>query len=339
MMEEQPPFEEQQPVPDPPPVQLPFTIPQRQSLTMGYFGQLSLLLILTGVGLIMGTVVGLILFKILTGAAIWGPEALQALNNPAYANANKLMQVVVSIIAFFMPAYFLSLIVYRKPLHHLGFNGRVNIKQIGLVIAITCAGLLLSSALSELNEIIPISKHLQTTFRKMEDDYSDGILVMANMKNFGDYLITVFVIALLPAIVEETFFRGGVQQLLVAWFKKPWIAIVVTSVLFSAIHVSYYGFLPRAALGVMLGLLFYYSKSIWLNILAHFLNNAIAVTQLYLVARSGKLTKEAMNAMDSNFPLWMGLIVVPLIISLFILFKRESDKVIATTTEPENSLA
>jgi membrane protease YdiL (CAAX protease family) len=161
----------------------------------------------------------------------------------------------------------------------------------------------------------------------LENQYNDGIFVIANMKNITDYIITLLVIALAPAIVEETFFRGCMQQMFNGWFKNAFVAIFVTSIIFSAVHVSYYGFLPRVGLGVILGLIFYYGKNIWLNILMHFLNNAIAVTQLYLLSKNGKLTKEAMNTVDDKFPLWLGVVSLLLLMTLFYRFKKESNKV------------
>jgi membrane protease YdiL (CAAX protease family) len=125
-----------------------------------------------------------------------------------------------------------------------------------------------------------------------------------------------------PAIVEETFFRGTMQQLFISWFRNPWAGIIVTSILFSAIHMSYYGFLTRAMLGVVLGLLYYYGKSIWLNILAHFLNNAVAITLLYVYSLKGKVSKDAL---EDHYPLWIGLMATIILIFLLIIFKKKSE--------------
>ncbi|MBC7721070.1 MAG: CPBP family intramembrane metalloprotease, partial [Pedobacter sp.] len=209
---------------------------------------------------------------------------------------------------------------------------KISWQQIGLVIAIAFTGLFLSGALAEINELIPISKGLRIYFKKLEDNYAEEMMAMVQMKTFADYLVSLVLIALAPAIVEEVFFRGGVQQLFTNWFKKPWVAILVTSILFSAVHMSYFGFLPRAMLGAVLGLLFYYSKNIWTNILMHFLNNGIAVTQLYYMSTKGKLDKKALDAMDEHFPFWLGAIaLVGMIICLY-LFKRESDMTLKNNT-------
>ena len=82
-----------------------------------------------------------------------------------------------------------------------------------------------------------------------------------------------------PVITGD--FRGYLQQKICHWLDKPHFAIIITAILFSAIHMQFQGFLPRFVLGIVLGYLFYWSGSLWLPIIAHFLNNAIAVTFAY----------------------------------------------------------
>ena len=53
--------------------------------------------------------------------------------------------------------------------------------------------------------------------------------------------------------------------------------IWIAAILFSAFHLQFYGFLPRMILGAYFGYLLYWSKSIWIPVFAHFVNNAFAV--------------------------------------------------------------
>ncbi len=118
----------------------------------------------------------------------------------------------------------------------------------------------------------------------------------------------MLIIALLPAIFEEVCFRGGIQNILTRWFKGPWIAIIITSIIFSAVHISYYGFFVRFALGVFLGLVFYYSGSLWLNILFHFLYNGVQVTALYFATMSSEAAGKKPKDIEENFPIWAGVV-------------------------------
>ena len=300
---------------------------------ISYFGQFGILLGLLGGCFIIGSILGFGVWYAMTGATITTLE--KDMLNPAYASAAKVMQLVASFGMFFLPAFFYAVIVNKRPLQHLGFRSLLSKKQIILVAVIVIVGLFLSGALGELNQMIPVSKKWALRFHKWEDDYSEQIMAMASMKNIWDYLFTLTVIALAPAIFEEVLFRGGFQQIFIKWFGSVWIGILITSILFSAVHVSFYGFLPRAALGIILGLLFYYSKNIWLNIFAHFLNNGIAVTQLYAMSKNGKIPKEAM---DDSMPFFSGpvssmvivlLVMVTLtaLIPLIKTFKQESKRI------------
>ena len=289
--------------------------------TVNHWTQFGLLLGMVGVGIIAATFFSIIIVELMVpNAKLFNLE--KDLFNPANASALKVMQLVSTVFMFFLPSFLFALIINKKPFSFLGFNRKASFQQIGLVIVIAFMAIVAGGVLSDLNERIPISKHLQESFRKAEDAYQQQVLVIAKMTNFKEYLIALLIIALTPAIVEETFFRGALQKFLVSWFGNPWIAIIVTSIIFSAIHFSYYGFLTRASLGIVLGLLFYYSKNLWLNILAHFLNNAIAVTLLYVYSIQGKPPKDAL---DDHFPFLLGLISIATLIYLIVIFKRASE--------------
>jgi membrane protease YdiL (CAAX protease family) len=321
-------------------------IPQQQPpAPMSYGVQFILLMSLIIGGLILAAIASAIIIFTMMGGS-FSSLSVTEIMKPEHANANKVLQIASTLALFFAPAFVFALIVHRKPLQYLGFNSKISPKQIGLVILVACTGLFLSGALGEINELIPISKGMRTYFKKLEDDYLQQMMAMIQMKNIVDYLVSLIVIALAPAIFEEVLFRGALQNLFTNWFKKPWVAILITSVIFSAIHMSYFGFLPRAMLGVVLGLLFYYSKNIWTNILAHFLNNGIAVTQIYILSQKGKIDKKALDALNNTqFP--VGIVILLAATTIFgmviwlYLFKKESDKVLIKNqiTNTENTLA
>ena len=296
------------------------TIPFYEPAPINYFSQFGLLLALIGVGIVVGSVATIVVVKtMMPHVSVF--DMTKALLDPANANAMKVMQLVSTILMFFLPAFLFGLIAYKKPFAYLGFNINISWQQIGLVVLIAWMALFVGSALGDLNERIPIPKHWQQKFRQAEDEYAEQVFAIAKMTNAKDYLIALCMIALIPAVVEETFFRGMMQRFFGDWFRNPWVAIILTSIIFSAIHMSYYGFLARAMLGVVLGLLYYYGKSIWLNILAHFLNNAVAVTYLYMSSLKGKLTKDAL---EDHFPIWICLLGMVLLAGFLYQFKKES---------------
>jgi hypothetical protein len=89
-------------------------------------------------------------------------------------------------------------------------------------------------------------------------------------------------IALLPAIAEELIFRGVFQTIFQRLFRSGHLAIWVTSLIFSTIHFQFFGFIPRLILGLVFGYLFYWSGTLWLPVISHFLNNAFPVIMTYI---------------------------------------------------------
>lgn len=97
-----------------------------------------------------------------------------------------------------------------------------------------------------------------------------------------EWLSNMLVIAVITAISEELFFRGIIQQKLLAFFKKPHLAIWVGAMIFSAFHGQFEGFIPRMLLGALLGYVYYWSSNLWIPIILHFFNNGLMVTGAYV---------------------------------------------------------
>lgn len=239
--------------------------------------------------------------------------------NPQNVTTLRIIQVVSTAAVFFLPAYFTALIMNRRPWHFLGFNRQFDIKQLTVAIALMFFAALTAGALAQLTEWIPLSEYYTAIFKNLENKYAEQVEAIAGMKSFGDYLVALFMIALLPGLFEETFFRGAMQNLLTRTVHNPWFAISITSIIFSLIHFSYYGFLSRICLGVVLGLIYWHSQNLWLSIIAHMFNNALAITQMYLLIKDGKSVRDAMQEKQDW---WWGIIAIVALYVLFVFFKK-----------------
>ncbi len=301
---------------------------------ISYWGQLGILL-----GLIIGGVIvaggvqligmaGKINFSDLT--KLDSKTLMDKLLVPQNANLLRILQFFSTLIMMFLPTYFYAKICHAKPFVHLGLVKKPTIAQIGLVVLIMFACFPLIGALQEVIKLIPFSKETLAIFQKAEDDYYKQILVIGKMSSFGEYLLSMAMIALLPAIFEEVLFRGGIQNLLSRWTKMPIVSICITAAIFSFIHGSYIGFLPRFVLGFILGWLFYRTDKLWLSILAHFINNAVGVTVMYMMTLMGKPITP--NTMEDSFPILLGVAALGIIIALLYAFDKVSQKDI---DEPE----
>ncbi|MDQ3291328.1 MAG: CPBP family intramembrane metalloprotease, partial [Bacteroidota bacterium] len=103
--------------------------------------------------------------------------------------------------------------------------------------------------------------------------------------NPGQFVFGMFVFGLIPAIGEEIVFRGLLQRSLHRVFGNVHVAVWVAAFIFGAIHMQFYGFIPRMLLGAILGYLYAWSGNIWVPIAGHFMNNGFTVFVLYLQQR------------------------------------------------------
>ncbi len=304
---------------------------QRQ-FPLSFPSQFALLLGLLGLGMILGNLLVLGLGSVILQVPVNKVAGL--LTGSKHLQTTRLLNTLASFLVFCTPALILARVMDKKPFKHLGFVGKFYSKQTMLLVLIAFAGLILSGALGEINQLIPLPTKWAAKAKELEQLYKQSMLAMATMKSFSDYLIALLVMAAAPAIFEEVLFRGGFQTIFIGWTKNAFIGILITSVLFSAIHFSFYGFLPRTALGMILGYVFYYSRNLWLSILMHFLYNGLIVTQLYLAGKQGKSIEKTM---DENMPIWLGLIAVMGVMVLLQLFKKESEQVLSLRCIKESS--
>jgi uncharacterized protein len=285
------------------------------SFTAGFF----ILIALLGAGLLVGALVSGGIWVAMTHTSIFAMQKEMA--NPAHLQAIRMVQLVSTFFIFFLPAWITAYILNKRPFRFLGYNLDINWKQLGLAIAIMAVALPVVGALAEVNKWIPLPATWTKVFKDLEDSYTDQVKVLAHISGFGDYLYALVIMAIAPAAFEETFFRGGMQNLLHRSTKNMWLAILITSVVFSAIHFSWYGFLARMALGVVLGLLYAYSGSLWMSIVAHAFNNALVVTQLYILNLKGKPIDDAM---DESYPVWAGVVATMALVALMAYYKKVS---------------
>ncbi|MEY4057324.1 MAG: hypothetical protein RLZ50_536 [Bacteroidota bacterium] len=266
---------------------------------------------LSGISLILGGMISFSIVAVLLDIPFSGLQS--ALLQPKNASIAQFANALASIIAFGLPGIAVAFFSKNKLVSELGFARIKNWNQIGLVILIAITGLFLSGALGDLTEKIPTPIALKNWATQMEDQYKKALYAMTQMKSVLDLLFAIIAVAVVPAIVEELFFRASLQKIIMDWTGKPYVAIVVTAVIFSAFHFSYFGFLSRMSLGIILGIIYYYTKTIWLPIFMHFINNGIGITILYFVRNDSK----KMDAViDGNLPFYWVVLALFVIITL-----------------------
>ena len=96
-------------------------------------------------------------------------------------------------------------------------------------------------------------------------------------------LINVGLMAMLPAVAEELFFRGVLQPLFIRITKKQWWGIIITSIIFSFLHFQIDHLLAILFASLILGLVYEKKMNIYLNMLLHFAFNTFSLLSLFLI--------------------------------------------------------
>lgn len=211
---------------------------------------------------------------------------LQAMNfdEPGVLKALKVLQVILTIVIFLLPALVFAYLSDKRPLNYIGMKNPVPGRFWWIGVLLLVLAFPLASWLNQVNQQMHLPAFMKSTedaMRAAEANANELMKAMLDMKSPADLAIMLIVVALLPAICEELFFRGVLQRLFIQIFRRPWTGIIITAILFSAFHGQFLGFFPRVLLGILLGAIYWYSGSIWPAIIAHFIHNAIQVVYVY----------------------------------------------------------
>lgn len=128
---------------------------------------------------------------------------------------------------------------------------------------------------------------------------------MLQMNSPTDFLLNLLVIAVLPAVFEEIFFRGTLQPMIGGIFKNHHAGIILSSLIFALIHLNITQLIPMMCLSLLLGYLLHYSGSIYTSIIIHFLNNAMAVTAYYFKDSSELAKQVTDDSLAPGVPLFL----------------------------------
>ena len=230
-----------------------------------------LLAALVVIGLIVGSVIGL-LYAIISG------------NDIMSLNSLRFMQISSQIFTFVLPPILYAMLVKERPFKSLGFS-KSTILWLILGVAMMYTILPLNSIFTEWNANIKFPESLASFEKLMQDLQENATEIMMrfiNVDTIGGLILNLFMIAVLAALGEELLFRSVIQTSLIRICKNAHIGIFIASAIFSLFHMEFYGLLPRLVLGLLMGYMYYYSRSIWIPMAMHFANNGTIVFLYYL---------------------------------------------------------
>ena len=234
----------------------------------------------------------------------------------------KIMQLIQSVGMFVVPPLALAFLWSEKPLHYLQLTTKLKLSSILLVVVLMGVAIPFINLITSLNQQIALPEFLAPVEAWMKNSEEQAAVLtekMLNIHSVNELLFNIFLIAMIPALGEELFFRATIQKILTQWRSAIW-GIWIAAFVFSAIHLQFYGFFPRMLLGAFFGYLLVWSGSLWLPIIAHFTNNAIAVIFYYLKYNGYQVVD--IDVIGSGETLWLGVVSGVLTIGGIILIKK-----------------
>lgn len=294
--------------------------------------------LLVFIGLVLIHIFSFTLAGMLVGGSIWGseyvnnPSIMNDLTNPSTITYLKFIQVFAQV-GMLMGSLLFIFLAYGQIASYIGADKSPQFKSILLVTAIIFLALPVMNYLSLINEQI----HLPASWKTIElwfqlQEKNNNILIEAFLKVDGisGLVINILMIALFTAIVEEIAFRGVLQNTLYSLFKNKHIAIIVTALSFACIHFQFYKLIPMVLIALLLGYIYDWSKSIWLSITLHFINNATTVIVVYFYNKG--LVSDIFDVFGKRPQDTLAVITSTIIISLtaFVIYKIEKRNVIPT---------
>ncbi len=214
------------------------------------------------------------------------PSLAKDFSDPQVIRAMKFSQTVNAIGFFVIPPLLFAWFCGTDLKSFFGLSRPLKAFPVVAVFLLVIAALPLENFVASLNEAVHFPEFLsgwETNLRNMQEETERTVVAFLRMDGIGDLSINLLMVALLPAIGEEMLFRGWFQRLFIQKYRSVHAGIWITAALFSLIHMQFFAFLPRLIMGAALGYLFYWSRSIYLPMLAHFLNNAMAIIALYFI--------------------------------------------------------
>lgn len=149
-------------------------------------------------------------------------------------------------------------------------------------------------------------------------------------------LFTLLVLAVVPAVSEELFFRGVMMRFLHKRTQNITFAILTSAGIFALFHSSQpYNIPSILAMGIILGYLYYFTGSIWVTIIVHFVHNGFQVI-LSFVAHNGVIA-EGMESEDS-FEWYVLLVAAVILVAFFYLLKKQATPLPAGWSDDFNEL-
>jgi len=260
----------------------------------------------------------------LIAVMIWGHDIFLTSGDPDLMNLSlmRLTQMLNQLGFFLIPPFLFAWLSEQKPYDFLGFSKAKPLHLLAAALLILVAGPIIGyvSAWNEGLRLPPQLAGIGEWMRSSEDTAARLTGRFLEAPGTPALLLNLVMIGLLPSLGEELLFRSALIGLFRKMFRGIHIPVILSAIIFSTLHLQFFGFVPRFLLGLAFGYLFVWSGSIWIPITAHFINNTSVVIASYLFNK-GVSPVPPDDFGNSDSLTWIAFSAIACLLILFLVYR------------------
>ncbi len=206
---------------------------------------------------------------------------------PAYmVKVATIVQGVLSTFIFLVPALLFAYLSHPRPAEYLGLRAPGKGMQVALAILVMLGAAPMLQGLEALVGMIDFGPKIKAA----QDANNSMMAAFFKMPDFGAFLRMFTIMAIIPAVGEELFFRGVLLRFVKQRTLTMTAPILFTAIVFAYSHTNIYGYLSIFLAGVLLAVIYNVTGSLWCSIAAHMSFNGAQIVLAY-IGNSNKAVK------------------------------------------------
>lgn len=258
----------------------------------------------------------LILFAVIAGVVLHS-----GLTTPKI----RIITILQDSLVFIVPAMATAMVITRRPADFLLVRSKPSLTLLLLVTATILAAIPAMNAIINWNQSLQLPASmsgLEESMRAAEANAAETVKLLIGEPSVASLILILLIMGVLVGFSEEIYFRGSLQRLLSTSHINSHLAVWLTAIIFSFIHLQFFGFFPRLILGAYFGYLIVWSGSLWPAVWAHTLNNSLAVVSMWSETRGSAFLESVPGFSEANVGPATALVSVICVTMLLIVTRR-----------------
>ena len=233
-----------------------------------------------------------------------------------------LSQMSYTLVFTFLTPWLYLKFFAKKKWSDLFVEKKLTGSSLGLTVLATLSFVFVNAFFIEWNagwDLPDFMSGLEDWMKESEEQMAQMTEKFTTFDHFGQFLMAFLAVVILPSIGEEFLFRGVIQNSLHRWSKNAHLAIWVSAFIFAAVHMQFYGLVPRMMLGALFGYFYLWSGNLWYSVASHVVNNGFSLVIAYLV-QLGVIDMDMEN--EVSLPIGVTLSALVVFSALLFIFRQ-----------------